>query len=137
MKNSILLILPLFMFGCATHQVVEPKSVTLIYDQSKLTAEIQADDNFAAYVDNDKERIDLSGTVRNLHPDYLLDVEVIKASKVRHATNQISTSMLIKQEDLEKPIFIGGDYQYTAVVNEDNKVKSTESVSMMSVKLSQ
>ncbi|MFN1617159.1 hypothetical protein [Vibrio rotiferianus] len=137
MKSSILLVLSVFTFGCAANQDVEPKSVTLIYDQSKLTAEIQADDHFVAHVDNDKERIDLSGTVKKLHPDYLLDVSVIKVSKIKHATNQINTSLVIKQKDLEKPVLIGGVYHHTVMSDENDNVEVTESASIMSVKLSQ
>ena len=132
-----MLVLSVFTFGCAANQDVEPKSVTLIYDQSKLTAEIQADDHFEAHVDNDKERIDLSGTVKMLHPDYLLDVSVIKASKIKHATNQINTSLVIKQKDLEKPVLIGGVYHHTVMSDENDNVEVTESASIMSVKLSQ
>ena len=137
MKNSILLALSVFTFGCAADQDVEPKSVTLIYDQSKLTAEIQADNHFEAHVDNEKERIDLSGTVKKLHPDYQLDVSVIKASKIKHATNKINTSLVIKQRDLEKPVLIGGVYDHTVVTDENDNVEVTESASIMSVKLSQ
>lgn len=137
MKNSILLALSVFTFGCAANQDVEPKSVTLIYDQSKLTAEIQADNHFEAHVDNEKEHIDLSGTVKKLHPDYQLDISVIKASKMKHATNQINTSLFINQRDLEKPIIIGGVYDHTVVTDENDNVEVTESASIMSVKFSQ
>ncbi|WP_411062772.1 hypothetical protein [Vibrio rotiferianus] len=136
MKSLILLALPVFMFGCAANQDVEPKSVTLIYDHSRLTAEIQTDDHFEAYVDNDKERIDLSGTVKKLHTDYLLDISVVKASKIQHATNQINTSLVIKQKDLEEAVLIGGIYKHTVMTDEnDNVVEVTESSSAMSVKL--
>ncbi|PAW08035.1 hypothetical protein B6K85_24570 [Vibrio sp. V1B] len=135
MKSAWLLALSMIAFGCSAKQDVEPKSVTLVYDHSKLTAEIQADNHFEAHVDNDKERIDLFGLVRKLHPDYQLDVSVIKSSKTQHATNQISTSLLIKQKEIEKPILIGGVYQHTVVNDENNNPTVTESASVMSVKL--
>ena len=57
-------------------------------------------------------------------------------SKIKHATNQINTSLVIKQKDLEKPVLIGGVYYHTVMTDEnDNVVEATESSSAMSVKL--
>ncbi|AYO14142.1 hypothetical protein D0812_06815 [Vibrio owensii] len=107
MKRVLSLALCLAAFGASASQNSEPKSVTLNYDQTQLVAEIQPDNHFEARIDNEQERIDFSGSVDKLHPDYTLEVSVKQASKLQRSTAQVNTKVLIKQGERQSPLTIG------------------------------
>lgn len=107
MKRVLSLALCLAAFGASASQNSEPKSVTLNYDQTQLVAEIQPDNHFEARIDNEQERIDFSGSVDKLHPDYMLEVSVKQASKLQRSTAQVNTKVLIKQGERQSPLTIG------------------------------
>ncbi|YCO04850.1 hypothetical protein ACB087_15210 [Vibrio sp. VNB-15] len=107
MKRALQLALCMVAFGVSANQEIQPTSVTLNYEQSQLVAEIKPDNHFEARIDNEQERVDFSGTVNKLHPDYTLEVLVMQASKVQRSTAQVNTKVLIKQDEMQKPLMIG------------------------------
>ena len=139
MKKIWLFALSMFTFSCSANQNLEPKSVTLIYEKSMLTAEIQTDNNFKAHINNEKESIDFSGSVKNIHSNYQIKVLVVATDKIRHSMNQISTSVSIGKKQLEKPILIAGIYTKTELSHDKNNKAVTYfgTGSSVSVKLNQ
>ena len=134
-KYIWLVAVTMIMLGCSTNPCVDLKSVTLIFDDSELTAEIQPDSKFKAHVDNDNIRIKFSGSIKRVKQDYLLDVVVVKESKIPKTTNQVNTTIIIEKDKVDEPIVIAGIYQHAESTDEKNNVKVTVSASTMSIKL--
>ncbi|MCY9843142.1 hypothetical protein [Vibrio caribbeanicus] len=135
LKYIWLVAVTMIMFGCSTNPCVDLKSITLIFDDSELTAEIQPDSKFKAHVDNDNIRIDFSGSIKRVKQDYLLDVLIVKESKIPKTTNQVNTTIGIEKDKVDEPIVIAGIYQHSELIDENNNVKVTVSASTMSIKL--
>ena len=107
MKHAWLLTLSAITFGCTANQGDEPESVILHYGKSELVAQIQANEQFEAQINNDQEQVDFSGFVRKQSSGYLVDVIAMQESKTQHSSSSVNTQVLIKEGDVGKPLMIG------------------------------
>ena len=134
-KNIWLITVTMLILGCSTNPCVDLKSITLMFDDSELTAEIQPNSKFKAQIDNDHIRVDFSGSIKKIKQDYLIEILVVKNSKVTKTTNQVNTTILVDKDNIEKPTVIAGIYQHSETTDEKSNVKITGSASTISVKM--
>ncbi|EHR0574028.1 hypothetical protein KS872_003799 [Vibrio parahaemolyticus] len=95
-------------FTSAASQLEEPQTAVLNYGQTSVSAPIQVDRGFDAVEDNDEEIIELSGSVIKEYSDYVVDVLVVRKSKSRHSSRELKTTLFVQQDQLGKPMMIGG-----------------------------
>ncbi|EGX7687604.1 hypothetical protein DV013_001322 [Vibrio parahaemolyticus] len=76
--------------------------------QTAVSAPIQVDRGFNVVEDNDEEIIELSGSEIKEYSDYVVDVLVVRKSKSRHSSRELKTTLFVQQDQLGKPMMIGG-----------------------------
>ena len=91
--------------GCSSKQAVEPTQIVLSYGESSITAVIQQNNMFDAIEDNENETVEFSGSLTKQDSGYLMDIVVVQEKKIRQATMELNTTLLIQ---VEEPIVVGG-----------------------------
>ncbi|EMP4396791.1 TPA: hypothetical protein ACN38F_000428 [Vibrio parahaemolyticus] len=95
-------------FTSVASQLEDPQTAVLNYGQTSVSAPIQVDRGFDVVEDNDEEIIELSGSVIKEYSDYVVDVLVVRKSKSRHSSRELKTTLFVQQDQLGKPMMIGG-----------------------------
>lgn len=95
-------------FTSVASQLEEAQTAVLNYGQTSVSAPIQVDRGFDVVEDNDEEIIELSGSVIKEYSDYVVDVLVVRKSKSRHSSRELKTTLFVQQDQLGKPMMIGG-----------------------------
>ncbi|CDT53229.1 putative exported protein [Vibrio coralliirubri] len=110
MKYSSKFILPMLLvaFSALGRQSVDPTSMTLTYGDSSVSAEIRKDRKFDITRSNDDENVEFSGSVTKEDTDYIVDVLVLLENKSNNSSREINTTILVRNDQLETLIFIGG-----------------------------
>lgn len=108
-KLKCILIMCSLMIGCSSNYSIEPNEVVLTYCESSISAVIQEGNVFEGINDTDKETVEFSGTVTKQDTGYLVDVVVIREAKVRKASQNLNTAVMLQSEE---PVIIGGINNY-------------------------
>ncbi|HHF3083552.1 hypothetical protein ACXHQ0_13525 [Vibrio antiquarius] len=106
-KSKSILALCMFAFSCFANQDSEPTSVVLNYGDSSLSADIQANRKFHVVQDNESEHVEFSGGVTKEYSDYIVNIHIIRKSKIRRSSRELNTTVLMNSDQLEKPLVVG------------------------------
>ena len=85
---------------------IEPTSVLVTYGNSSISTEIEKGKAFSTVLENDEDRIKLTGLVTRGYRDFIVDITIVRKNKLRNS--QINTSIMVKENELGIPLFIGG-----------------------------
>ncbi|KXZ37173.1 hypothetical protein A0H77_08350 [Vibrio alginolyticus] len=106
-KSKSILALSMFAFGCFAHQDSEPTSVVLNYGDSSISTDIQANRKFHVVRDNESEHVEFSGGIIKEYSDYIVNVHIIRKSKIRRSSRELNTTVLMNSDQIGKPLVIG------------------------------
>lgn len=94
-KSKSILALSVFAFGCFANQDSEPTSVVLDYGDSSISTDIQANRKFHVVRDNESEHVEFSGGIIKEYSDYIVNVHIIRKSKIRRSSRELNTTVLM------------------------------------------
>ncbi|WP_339388893.1 hypothetical protein [Vibrio caribbeanicus] len=105
-RSILMLTSSLMAFSSLANKNIEPKLVSVTYGNSSISTEIDEGKAFSTVLENDEEMIKLSGLVTRGYRDFVVDITIVRRNK--HRNSQINTSIIVKENELGIPLFIGG-----------------------------